>query len=91
MVMSLVALPTVSSIEITVAILRLSLLGMGAFLANQHAFKQDVSLKQLASLPICAGRIETFFAAILFDYPSAIAVIDIAWKASGERHGGAMI
>ena len=64
-VISLVVLPSVQSLMVTVAILCLSLLGIGAFLANQHAFKQDVSLKQVASLSAWVGCIETTFAAVV--------------------------
>jgi ACS family hexuronate transporter-like MFS transporter len=65
LVMSLAALPTIQSVWLTVIILCLALAGIGAFLANQHAFKQDVSLNQVASLSAWVGCIETGFAAIV--------------------------
>ena len=64
-VISLVVLPAVESILATVVILCLALAGIGAFLANQHAFKQDVALKQVASLSAWVGCIETGFAAVV--------------------------
>jgi hypothetical protein len=64
-VMSLAVLPSVSSVLATVVILCLALLGIGAFLANQHAFKQDVSKNQVASLSAWVGCIETTFAAVV--------------------------
>jgi hypothetical protein len=64
-VMSLALLPSVGRVGVTVAILCLALLGIGAFLANQHAFKQDVVLKQVASLSAWVGCIETTFAALV--------------------------
>ncbi len=66
-VMSVVLLPTVSSIVLTVAVLCLAMLGIGAFLASQHAFKQDVALNQVASLSAWVGCIETGFAALVVE------------------------
>ena len=65
MVMPVALLAQVSSILTTVVILCFALLGIGAFLANQHAFKQDVSRNQVASLSAWVGCIETLFAAIV--------------------------
>lgn len=65
LVMSLATLPSVNSLPITVGILCLALLGIGAFLANQHAFKQDISRNQVAGLSAWVGCIETAFAAVV--------------------------
>lgn len=64
-VMSLVVLPMVNSVPVTVVVLCLTLLGIGAFLANQHAFKQDIALNQVASVSAWVGCIETTFAAVV--------------------------
>ncbi len=64
-VMSLAVLPTVETVALTVGTLCLAMFGIGAFLANQHAFKQDVALKQVASLSAWVGCIETTFAAVV--------------------------
>jgi ACS family hexuronate transporter-like MFS transporter len=64
-VMSLALVPSVNSLLVTVVLLCLALLGIGAFLANQHAFKQDVALNQVASVSAWVGCIETTFAAVV--------------------------
>jgi hypothetical protein len=64
-VMSLALLPSVNSVLATVVILCLALAGIGAFLAIQHAFKQDVTLNQVATLSAWVGCIETTFAAVV--------------------------
>ena len=66
-VIALVLLPSAKSVPVAVAILCLALSGIGAFLANQHAFKQDICLKQVASLSAWVGCIETGFAAIVVE------------------------
>jgi len=67
LVMGLVLLPSARSVALTMVILCLALSGIGAFLANQHAFKQDISLAQVASLSAWVGCIETGFAAIVVE------------------------
>jgi ACS family hexuronate transporter-like MFS transporter len=67
LVMSLAFLPAVHSLALTVAVLCLALGGIGGFLANQHAFKQDVALKQVAGLSAWVGCIETTFAAVVVE------------------------
>ncbi len=67
LVLALIILPSVQSVTLTVLILCLSLAGIGAFLANQHALKQDVLREQVASLSAWVGCIETLFAAIVVE------------------------
>lgn len=57
--------PYVSSITAAVAILALFVFGLGAFLGNQHAFKQDIIKTRVASVAALVGFIETGFSAFV--------------------------
>ena len=50
-----------SSVTISVLILALFVFGIGAFLGNQHAFKQDVVISKVATVAALVGFIETGF------------------------------
>lgn len=64
-VMATLLVPSISNVLIATLVLCLFLFGIGAFLANQHAFKQDVLANQVGTLSGWVGFIETTFAAIV--------------------------
>jgi len=59
--MSILILPFVNSPTFSVFILSLFVFGIGAFLGNQHAFKQDVVISKVATVAALVGFIETGF------------------------------
>jgi hypothetical protein len=59
--MSVIMLPFFKSVNLSVAILALFVFGIGAFLGNQHAFKQDVLKTKVATVAALVGFIETGF------------------------------
>ena len=54
-------LPVFRSVTVSVLILGLFVFGVGAFLGNQHAFKQDVLKTKVATVAALVGFIETGF------------------------------
>jgi ACS family hexuronate transporter-like MFS transporter len=54
-------LPLFNSVTFSVIILALFVFGVGAFLGNQHAFKQDVLRTKVATVAALVGFIETGF------------------------------
>lgn len=58
---SVLLLPLFKSMVLSVVILALFVFGVGAFLGNQHAFKQDVLKTHVATVAALVGFIETGF------------------------------
>lgn len=58
---SIMLLPLFKSITMSVIILSLFVFGVGAFLGNQHALKQDVLRTKVATVAALVGFIETGF------------------------------
>jgi len=65
MMMGVLVVPSLSSVGLSVFFLCLYVCGIGAFLGNQHAFKQDIDIKLIATVSALVGGIETGFAAIV--------------------------
>jgi MFS transporter, ACS family, hexuronate transporter len=65
MMMSVVFVPFINSMTITVILLSVYVCGIGAFLGNQHAFKQDVIRGKVATVAALVGFIETGFTAFI--------------------------
>ena len=65
LMLSIVFAPMIQSITASVVIFCVYVLGIGAFLANQHAFKQDVDPKQVATVAALVGFVETGFTAFV--------------------------
>ncbi len=61
LMMSIILVPMYSSVTSSVILFSLFVLGLGAFLGNQHAFKQDVVTTQVATVSALVGFIETTF------------------------------
>jgi MFS transporter, ACS family, hexuronate transporter len=59
--MSILLLPVFKSMTLSVILLSLFVFGVGAFLGNQHAFKQDVLKTKVATVAALVGFIETGF------------------------------
>lgn len=59
--MLILLLPLFKSMNVSVILLALFVFGVGAFLGNQHAFKQDVLKTKVASIAALVGFIETGF------------------------------
>ena len=59
--MSILLLPVLKSMTFSVILLALFVFGVGAFLGNQHAFKQDVLKTKVATVAALVGFIETGF------------------------------
>lgn len=57
--------PFVHSVNACVALLCLYVCGIGAFLGNQHAFKQDIDRRHVATVAALVGAIETGFTAFV--------------------------
>ena len=57
--------PRVGSVNASVALLCLYVAGIGGFLANQHAFKQDVDKRLVGTVAALVGGIETGFTAFV--------------------------
>ncbi len=64
-ILGVVLINWADSIFVLTLFLCLFLFGIGAFLANQHAFKQDIVRNQVGTLSGWVGFIETTFAAIV--------------------------
>ncbi len=58
-------IPYLNSIRLSVFILALFVFGLGGFLGNQHAFKQDIIKTRVASVAALVGFIETGFSAFV--------------------------
>jgi len=65
LMLSVVIVPQLESAWMCTVILCLYVFGIGAFLGNQHALKQDVDLRQVATVSAMVGAIETGFAAFV--------------------------
>jgi len=65
MVISILLVTRIHSAALSVLLLSLYVFGIGAFLGNQHAFKQDVDKKQVATVAALVGFIETGFTAFV--------------------------
>jgi hypothetical protein len=65
LMMGVIAAPFVRAVDACVLILCLYVCGIGAFLGNQHAFKQDVDKRQVATVAALVGAIETGFTAFV--------------------------
>ncbi|HOX01249.1 MAG TPA: MFS transporter [Candidatus Paceibacterota bacterium] len=65
LMLSVLVVPRLSSINASVVFLCLYVCGIGAFLGNQHAFKQDVDRRQVATVAALVGAIETGFTAFV--------------------------
>jgi MFS transporter, ACS family, hexuronate transporter len=65
LMMPILLVPYVSSIALVVTILAMFVFGLGAFLGNQHAFKQDIIKTRVASVAALVGFIETGFSAFV--------------------------
>lgn len=61
LMMSILLVPVYNSIFASVVIFSLFVFGLGAFLGNQHAFKQDILPTQVATVSALVGFIETAF------------------------------
>jgi hypothetical protein len=61
LMMSILLTPVYNSITASVVIFSLFVFGLGAFLGNQHAFKQDVLSTHVATVSALVGFIETAF------------------------------
>ncbi|MCB1122030.1 MAG: MFS transporter, partial [Verrucomicrobiae bacterium] len=60
-----VLVPMLESAVLCTILLCLYVCGIGAFLGNQHALKQDVDIRQIATVSAMVGAIETGFAAFV--------------------------
>lgn len=58
-------IPQLSSVRWSVIILAMFVFGLGGFLGNQHAFKQDIIKTRVASVAALVGFIETGFSAFV--------------------------
>lgn len=58
-------IPHLNSVSLTVFILAMFVFGLGGFLGNQHAFKQDIVKNRVASVAALIGFIETGFSAFV--------------------------
>jgi hypothetical protein len=76
MMMSVAIVPFVDSITITVILLSVYVCGIGAFLSNQHAFKQDVIKNKVATVAALVGFIETGFTAFIIKEVGIITNVD---------------
>lgn len=61
LMMTILLVPYYNSINASVVLFALFVLGLGAFLGNQHAFKQDVLSTHVATVAALVGFIETTF------------------------------
>ncbi|MEO6245111.1 MAG: MFS transporter, partial [Opitutaceae bacterium] len=71
--MAMLGLSSAPSINAAVAILCLYVFGLGAWLANQQAFKQDVARGRVATVVGFVGFAETMLSAFLVDKIGAIS------------------
>lgn len=58
-------IPYLNSVRLSVFILALFVFGLGGFLGNQHAFKQDIIKTRVASVAALVGFVETGFSAFV--------------------------
>jgi len=65
LMMPILIIPYISSVSLAVLIFAMFVFGLGAFLGNQHAFKQDIIKNRVASVAALVGFIETGFAALV--------------------------
>lgn len=61
LMMGILLVPQVKSVEACVVLLAVYVAGIGMFLGNQHAFKQDVLPQQVGTVAALVGFIETGF------------------------------
>ena len=71
--MSMLGLATSPSVNTGVALLCLYVFGLGAWLANQQAFKQDVTRGRVATVVGFVGFAETMVSAFVVDKVGAVA------------------
>jgi ACS family hexuronate transporter-like MFS transporter len=65
MVTSILLATQIRSVTLVVVLLCIYVFGIGTFLGNQHAFKQDIDRKQVAAVAALVGFIETGFTAFV--------------------------
>ena len=65
LMLCVVAAPALPSANAATALFAVYVFGIGAFLGNQHAFKQDVDPGRIATVSALVGGIETGFAALV--------------------------
>jgi ACS family hexuronate transporter-like MFS transporter len=65
MVVPILLVTQTQSVTLSLILLSTYVFGIGAFLGNQHAFKQDVDPKQVATVAALVGFIETGFTAFV--------------------------
>jgi len=65
LILTILIVPYIQSISLIVAIFSFFVFGIGMFLANQHAFKQDVLVTQIAAVSALVGFIEMMFTAFV--------------------------
>lgn len=70
--MAMVGLTRAPSVNAAVAILCLYVFGLGAWLANQQAFKQDVTRGRIATIVGFVGFAETMLSALLVEHVGTI-------------------
>lgn len=70
--MSVLALASAPSVNIALIFLCLYVLGLGAWLANQQAFKQDITLGRVATVAGLVGFAETMLSAFLVEKVGSI-------------------
>ena len=70
--LSVLLLPYQTSAALTVAVFSLFTFGIGIFLGNQHAFKQDVARTQVATVSAWVGFIEMMFTAFVVQRVGAL-------------------
>lgn len=65
LMLTVVIVPQLQSAVLCTVLLSLYVCGIGAFLGSQHALKQDVDIRQIATVSALVGGIETGFAAFV--------------------------
>lgn len=73
MMMGMLGLNAVASINAAVALLCLYVFGLGAWLANQQAFKQDITRGRVATVVGLVGFAETMLSAFVVDKVGTLA------------------
>ena len=73
MMMSILILPRASTVEVGVMVLCIYVFGLGAWLAIQQTFKQDVALGRVATVVGLVGFAETIVSAFAVEKVGAIA------------------
>ncbi len=64
-ILSILMVPHIENVNLVVAVFSFFVFGIGMFLANQHAFKQDVVVTQVAAVAALVGFIEMMFTAFI--------------------------